>query len=146
EALRAHPECGAAYCKTREYVIGETPPDAASFRTGEPLETLFPTLLSGRCWMTGSALFRRTVTDAVGPWATFRQEEDWEYDARVAALGTRLAWCPEFLLDIRHHDGPRAGGNSLNDPVKMRWRYEAHVLIYEHARRAGVSPDDPHLQ
>jgi GT2 family glycosyltransferase len=146
-ALRAHPECGAAYCKTREYTLGTTPRDEPCFRTGERFERLFPSLLAGRCWMTGTALFRRSVTDGAGPWATtFRQEEDWEYDARVAALGVRLAWCPEFLLDIRHHEGPRAGGNSLNDPVKMRWRCEAQRLIYQHARRAGIGPEEPHMQ
>jgi glycosyltransferase involved in cell wall biosynthesis len=145
-ALREHPECGVAYCKTHEYVIGTDPGERASFRTGEWFDQLFPDLLSGRIWQTVTPLFRRTVSDAVGPWSTLRQEEDWEYDARVAVPGTRLVWVPEFLADHRHHEGPRAGGNSLNDPVKMRWRYQAHLLIYQHARRAGVGPDDPHMQ
>jgi glycosyltransferase involved in cell wall biosynthesis len=145
-ALREHPECGVAYCKTREYAIGDTPGDTASFRTGEGFETLFPELLSGRIWQTVTPLFRRTITDAVGPWSALRQEEDWEYDARVAALGTRLAWVPEFLADWRHHAGPRAGGDSLNDPKKMRWRFEAHHLIYGHAVRAGYDSKEPHMQ
>lgn len=145
-ALRANPECGVAYCKTREYHLGETPTDRPSARTGEPLETLFPTLLSGRCWQTVTPLFRRSVCDQVGPWSQFRQEEDWEYDARVAALGTRLVWCPEFLADFRHHPGPRAGGDSLANTQKMRWRWAAHKLIYEHAGRANVDPADPHWQ
>jgi glycosyltransferase involved in cell wall biosynthesis len=145
-ALRASPECGAAYCKTREYYIGEAPSEAASFRTGLRLDTLFPDLLSGRCWQTVTPLFRRSVSDAVGPWSDLRQEEDWEYDARVAALGTRLAWCPEFLADFRHHRGERAGGGSLQDPQKMRWRYRAHLLIYQHARRAGIGPENPHMR
>jgi glycosyltransferase involved in cell wall biosynthesis len=145
-ALREYPECGAAYCKTHEYVIGENRGEAASFRTGERLDTLFPDLLSGRIWHTVTPLFRRTLSDAVGPWSDLRQEEDWEYDARVAATGTRLAWVPEFLADHRHHSGPRAGGDSLNDPRKMRWRHQAHMLIYRHARRAGVGLDDPHMR
>lgn len=145
-ALRERPECGAAYCKTHEYVVGKDPGDVASFRTGERLDALFPELLSGRIWQTVTPLYRHSVADAVGPWTDLRQEEDWEYDARVAALGTRLVWVPEFLADHRHHDGPRAGGNSLHDPVKMRWRYEAHVLIYRHARRAGIGAADPHRQ
>jgi glycosyltransferase involved in cell wall biosynthesis len=145
-ALRERPECGAAYCKTREYVIGEAAHDDASRRTGERLNALFPDLLSGRVWQTVTPLFRRAVSDAAGPWSELRQEEDWEYDARVGALGTRLVWVPEFLADFRHHAGPRAGGGSLGDPAKMRWRARAHVLIYEHARRAGVAPDDPHMR
>jgi glycosyltransferase involved in cell wall biosynthesis len=148
-ALRQRPECGVAYCKTREYLLGGPPPtngQAASARPWEGLDTLFPALLSGRIWQTVTPLFRRSVSDAAGPWSDLRQEEDWEYDARVAALGTRLAWVPEFLADFRHHEGPRAGGGSLYDPAKMRWRARAHVLIYGHSRRAGVGPDDPHMR
>jgi glycosyltransferase involved in cell wall biosynthesis len=145
-ALRECPDCGVSYCKTREYVIGDPPGDKPSFLTGQRLDALFPDLLSGRVWQTVTPLFRRAVTDKAGPWSKLRQEEDWEYDARVAALGTRLAWVPEFLADFRHHSGPRAGGDSLHDPLKMRWRFEAHELIYQHARRAGVGFDDPHMQ
>jgi len=145
-ALRAAPECWAAYCKTREYHVEEGPTDEPSFATGRKLDTLFPDLLSGRCWQTVTPLFRRSVCDQVGPWTDLRQEEDWEYDARVAALGTRLAWCPEFLADFRHHGGQRAGGDSLRDPRKMTWRATAHRLIYRHARRAGIEPGNPHMQ
>jgi glycosyltransferase involved in cell wall biosynthesis len=145
-ALRRHPECGVAYCRTREYQIGEAPKESPSCRTGERFDNLFPELLAGRCWQTVTPLIRRSVSDAAGPWSDLRQEEDWEYDARLAALGTRLAWCPEFLADFRHHPGERAGGNSLRDPVKMRWRQRAHVLIFGHARRAGIGPEQPAMR
>jgi hypothetical protein len=145
-ALRERPECGVAYCLTREARAGERPVDQPSVRTGQRLETLFPWLLSGRCWQTVTPLFRRGVCDRVGPWTDLRQEEDWEYDARVGALGTRLVWCPQFLADFRHHAGPRAGGDSLRDPRKMAWRARAHTLIYHHALGAGVPCEDPHMQ
>jgi glycosyltransferase involved in cell wall biosynthesis len=146
EALANRPECGVAYCKTREYVAGNEPDECAAARTGERLDTLFPKLLSGRCWYTLTPLLRREVSDAVGPWSNLRQEEDWEYDARVGALGIRLVWVPEFLADACHHAGERASGGSLNNPVKMRGRCEAHELIYAHARRAGIGPEDAHMQ
>jgi GT2 family glycosyltransferase len=145
-ALLEHPECGVAYCKTREYHVGTAPNGAAMFRTGQRMEALFPWLLSGRCWVTLTPLYRRSVTDRVGPWTALRQEEDWEYDARVAAVGARLVWCPDFLADVRHHHGPRASGGSLHDPRKMAWRATAHQLIYEHARLAGIGPDCEHMQ
>jgi len=50
------------------------------------------------------------------------------------------------LADYRDHGGPRAGGNSLHDPQKMRWRFTAHTLIYRYARQAGLGPEDPHMQ
>jgi glycosyltransferase involved in cell wall biosynthesis len=145
-ALETHPATGVAYCKTREYALGTPAVDIAVARTGECLDALFPHLLSGRCWYTPSPLFRRAVCDAVGPWLSLGQEEDWEYDARLGALGTALVWCPEFLADVRHHEGARAGGSSQRDPAKMRWRARAHVLIYEHARRFGVGSDSVHMQ
>jgi len=110
-----------------------------------PLATLFPRILSHRPWRTPSPLFCRWVSDAVGPWADIVQEEDWEYDARVAALGVKLAWCPEFLADLRHHHGTRAGGGSLSNPVRMHARYEAHRLIYAHARTFGVPREDSNM-
>src|SRR5947209_7347869 len=36
-ALRGHPECGVAYCKTREYYIDEAPRNEPSCRTGDRL-------------------------------------------------------------------------------------------------------------
>jgi len=145
-ALGAEPEAGAAYSMTREYPIGHAPSATPTARTGERLATLFPYLLAGRCWRTLSPLYRRSTTDAVGPWSSLRQEEDWEYDARVAALGTRLVWWPEFLADVRSHTGRRAGGGSLDDPVRMGWRFAAHRSIYQHARRFGIGPDEPHMR
>lgn len=145
-ALLQSGSAGVAYCRTREYVVGEPPDDRAAARTGEALDLLFPHLLSARVWYTLSTLFRREVVDAIGPWAPLWQEEDWEYDARAAALGTKLAWCPEFLADARHHTGGRASGASLAVPDRMRSRCEAHRLIYAHARRYGIGHDSPHMQ
>jgi glycosyltransferase involved in cell wall biosynthesis len=145
EALRRVPEAGVAYCRTREYRIGSAVEDVASARTGTVFHTLFPDLLDGRVWQTVSPLFRRGVTEEAGPWTNLRQEEDWEYDAKIAATGARLVWNDDFLADFRHHTASRAGGHSLGSPEKMRWRYEAHRLILGHARRHGVTTQDPHM-
>ncbi|MEO6323709.1 MAG: glycosyltransferase family A protein [Thermoanaerobaculia bacterium] len=144
--LRRDVGCGVSYCKTRETdAKGQEWNGAASVRTGEALETLFPSLLSGRCWQTVTPLIRREVSDRAGSWADLGQEEDWEYDSRIALLGTKLSWCPEFLADYRSHSGPRAGGGSLADRKKMLWRVQAHVLIYRHAKAAGITADDEHM-
>lgn len=145
-ALRENPQCGVAYCKTRQYHLGERPTDCPARATGQRMETLFPWLLTRRCWGTLTPLFRKSVCDEVGPWAPLWQEEDWEYDARVAALGIQLVWCPEFLADIRHHLGVRASNDSSTIPKKMQSRAIAHAAIYRHARRAGIGSDNPHMQ
>lgn len=145
-ALRADPQADIAYCKTDERPTLESPIGIAARRTGECWKELFPVLLSGRLWHTMTPLFRRSITDRIGPWSPLTNEEDWEYDARAAALGSRLAWCPQLLAHVRHHDGPRASQDSLQDSRKMASRAEAHRLIYLHAIRAGITPDDPHMQ
>ena len=145
-ALKENPDCGVAYCKTRQYWKGKKPKDIASARTGEKLETLFPDLLTGRCWRTLTPLYRRDVIERVGPWTALRNEEDWEYDARLAALGIRLVWCDEFLADVRSHDGVHACEGDGNEVGKMKDRCQAHVLIHSHARRAGITSDNPHMQ
>ena len=39
------------------------------------------------------------VTDLAGPWTELRNEEDWEYDCRIASNGGRLHYCDAFVSD-----------------------------------------------
>jgi glycosyltransferase involved in cell wall biosynthesis len=145
-ALRDHPECGAAYCYTRYYRIGEPPCEEPWKGSGETVAAMFPTFLNERWWDTPTPLYRRSVCDAAGPWSDLRLEEDWEYDCRIAALGTRLVHCKEFLVEVRDHGGQRLCRGTALDPARLAHRARSHRLIYEHARRAGIGPDSPHLQ
>jgi glycosyltransferase involved in cell wall biosynthesis len=145
-ALRAHPECGVAYCYARNYRIGETPVDIPWRGSGCTVDAMFPSFLLERWWDTPAPLYRRTVCDQAGPWINVR-DEDWEYDCRIAALGTRLVHCKEFLVDYRDHAQPRISqGTAYKDAVLQRDRARAHALIYQHARRAGLGPDNPEMQ
>jgi len=137
-ALRTRPECGVAYGRMRyrdphgrEIVCTWKPHDLV-------VDTLFPSLLLARWWETVSPLIRRTVADAVGPWTDLRLEEDWEYDARVAATATRLAFVDEVLAEHRDHTEGRLSHGSGSDPRRLRDRARSHELIASHARRAGV--------
>lgn len=145
-ALREHHECGVAYCYTRYYRIGEAPLDRPWKGSGRTVETMFPSFLAERWWDTPNPLYRRSVCDAAGPWSTLRLEEDWEYDCRVAALGTRLVHCREYLVDVRDHGDGRLSGGAALDPIRLSHRARAHRLIYQHARRAGLRPEEPHMQ
>ncbi len=104
--------------------------------------TLFPWILSDRWWNTDAPLLRRTVTDAVGPWTDLRWSQDWEYDGRVGALGTRLVHCQEFVCDERHHAGVRQTSPAdWLTPERLLSRKRFLTLMLGHAERAGVSPD-----
>jgi hypothetical protein len=107
---------------------------------------MFPSILLGRWWDTPSPLYRRSVTDAAGPWTSLRLEEDWEYDARVASLGTRLVFVPEVLTEVRMHDQGHLSGGAALDPARLRERARAHELIASHAHRAGVPLEAPEMQ
>jgi len=143
--LRAHPECDVAYGRTRFYRAGDSPGESSWKRTGERIETMFPSFLQSRWWDTSTPLYRRTVTDRAGEWLTLRNEEDWEYDCRVASQGIRLHYCPEYVSDTRTHCGnmlSRGGRNA----AKLHDRAEAHRLILGHAQRAGITCHTPEMR
>lgn len=135
-ALRARPECGAAYGWIRLCPEGGTPATKAHKWSGREIPYLFPALLVDRWWNTNAPLWRRSVCDAIGPWSDLRYSQDWEYDARAGALGVRLAYCPEFVTDQRHHAEHRQTGSGkwLAPPDRVRFFKAIHM----HAVNAGV--------
>jgi len=145
-ALRESPEAGVAYCYTRYLKIGETPHPKPWKGSGETVDTMFPKFLNDRWWDTPTPLYRRTVCHAAGPWTNLRLEEDWEYDCRIAALGTKLVHCREYLVEVRDHGGPRLCRGAALDPVRLKMRAQSHQLIFGHAVRAGMNEASPNMQ
>lgn len=145
-ALRADPAAGVAYGMTRFVDVDGRGADRAGRRTGERIESMFPSFLVERWWGTSTPLYRRDVVDAVGPWTGLWNEEDWEYDCRVAALGLPLAWVPEYVSEQRAHGGDRLSRGGSSDPAKLRDRAAAHALILGHARRAGIEPGQAEMR
>jgi glycosyltransferase involved in cell wall biosynthesis len=143
-ALRDRPECGAAYGQIRLCPEGGQPATKAHKWSGRDLPTLFPWLLIDRWWNTDAPLWRRSVCDAIGPWSDLRYSQDWEYDARAGALGIRLAYCPEFVCDQRHHADARQTGTG-------RWlgpadRVRFFKQLFASAREARVPLDAPEMR
>ncbi|HRW64687.1 MAG TPA: glycosyltransferase family A protein [Candidatus Competibacter sp.] len=146
QGLRANPACGVAYGKTRCYQLGNKPMDVSLKRTGEKIETMFPSFLKSRWWSTNTPLFKRELLDRAGPWKSLFNEEDWEYDCRVAALGIHLCFCDEYVADTRFHKEGHLSSDGSSDPRKLKSRAKAHELILSHARRAGIGPEIPEMQ
>ena len=138
EGLRAHPECGVAYGKTYYCEYGSVPEQRPWKRTGERIEWMFPSFLQSRWWGTSTPLYRRSLTDTAGAWLALSSEEDWEYDCRVAATGVRLAYVDEYVSEEHEHGGARLSKDGSTARAKLHDRAEAHSLILEHARRAGI--------
>jgi glycosyltransferase involved in cell wall biosynthesis len=141
--LRAHPECGVSYGKTRHHQL---PPDHPWKRTGDKLDRMFPAFLRERCWSTPTPLYRRAVVDRAGPWTTLRQEEDWEYDCRVAVQGVRLHYCDTFIAEIDTGGQRSLSSRWATDPEFLHDRAAAHALIYKHARTGGLDSAVPEMQ
>jgi len=144
-ALRAHPECDVAYGWTRGRMADGGETEGTERSSGEPVETMFPGMLAARLWHTVTPIYRRSIIDEAGAWLPLRNEEDWEYDARIASLGVRLAYCPEWVAEFLHHEGERLSALGMT-PEGLRDRALAHSLILDHALRGGVSIDSPEMQ
>ncbi|HEX8253457.1 MAG TPA: glycosyltransferase family A protein [Thermoanaerobaculia bacterium] len=145
-AFENTPEAGVAYGRTRYR-------DASGREiacTWKPLldgeRTIFPTFLRARAWETVTPLYRASVCAAAGPWTRLRLEEDWEYDCRIAALGTTLAFVPEMVAEHSDEAPDRLSRGHALDATRLRDRARAHALILEHARRAGITNQQPEMQ
>ena len=132
-------DCAVSYGKTRFYAHGDRAKDVAWKRTGERIPTMFPSFLQSRWWDTSTPLYRRKATDLAGPWSKLRNEEDWEYDCRIASKGCCLHYCDAFVSDTRSTPGYQLSAAGSSDPKKLRDRATAHMLILEHAYASGIS-------
>jgi glycosyltransferase involved in cell wall biosynthesis len=139
-ALEALPERGAAYGWTRfRHHDGRVEPRPWK-RSGERIETMFPSMLTMRWWDTPAPLYRASLLADAGPWTNLRIEEDWEYDCRIAARGVRLAYCEAWVCEVREHAPVPL------TPAALRDRARAHALIASHARDAGIDLLSPEFR
>ena len=140
--LRQNPYCGVSYGYTRyryrDGTVGAKPWKGSGIK----VMTMFPSFLRSRWWDTPNPLYRAEVCDKAGPWTNLRQEEDWEYDCRIAALNTKLHFCPEYVVEVRERT--YAWNSTGRDILKDRAR--AHKLIIQHARRAGIDDAAPEMR
>ena len=143
KALRDHPECGIAYGQSRFVDEAGDVIEQPSKRTGNRYDSLFPMLLVERWWHTHTPLYRRELSDAIGPWPAHRPE-DWDWDARAGALRTRLIYCDAVLSCQRAHGGENRVSEGPRDAYD---RDEAWFLprLYQCALAAGVDAQGPEM-
>ena len=148
EMLRRYQDCQICYAISHDQIVrdGLAPSQFPTKGTGEYQPSLFPRLLVERWWSTNTPLYRHEILRSIGPWEPLINEEDWEYDARLAALNVKLAWVPESLsikrwLSVEQH----LSNEGTSDPVKLRHRASARDSIYRSALLAGISHDCPEM-
>jgi GT2 family glycosyltransferase len=145
-AFEKERECGIAYGITRYRDAAGDEIECTWKSANQVQKTIFPSFLVTRWWETVTPLYRRSVTDGAGPWSGLRLEEDWEYDCRVGALGTQLAYVNEVVAEHRDHSAGRLSRGEGPELARLRDRATAHELIASHAHRAGVSKRGPEFQ
>lgn len=147
-ALRENPECDIAYGITR--LVDEHQNVLADpFKwTDRCLPGLFPGLLVDRWWCTHTPMYRRTLTDKIGPWCDMRWSQDWDYDARAGALGAKLINCGTHVSEHVHHSGERqtSGAAWTTDPVRLQNRVRLLSLLWSNGQAAGIDGDLPEKQ
>ena len=116
--------------------------------TAREIPELFPGLLVDRWWCTHTPLYRRTLADRIGPWCDMRWSQDWEYDSRIGALGTKLATCGTHVSEHVHHDGLRQTSSAswTTDPTRLRNRVKLLNVLWSGATAAGIQETAPERQ
>jgi hypothetical protein len=142
-ALQEHPDCAISFGTSRLEDADGRVLDATSRHTAEPITSLFPLLLLERWWHTHTPLFRRWISDAAGPWPAYRPE-DWDLEARMAALRPQLIHCGTTVSVQVDHDSPNRVTRGAKDAYL---RDEAIFLPRLHACAllAGVEPHAPQM-
>ncbi|MDM8541596.1 glycosyltransferase family A protein [Desulfococcaceae bacterium HSG9] len=137
--LRNNPKCSVSYGKTRYCEKDSVRKDTPWKRTGEKIETMFPSFLQSRWWGTSTPLYKKRLIDKVGPWIGLNNEEDWEYDCRVAAQGIALHYVSVFISEERDIAKERLSQYCSTDQAKLQHRTIAHALIFNHAKKYGIT-------
>jgi len=88
DALERHSDADMAWAPSIEMHEGDE--RALRRYNDEVHERILPALLWGRPWHTSACLWRRTLSDAIGPWMPLWTWEDYEHDCRAGALGARI--------------------------------------------------------
>ncbi|MCP9927900.1 glycosyltransferase family 2 protein [Cyanobium sp. CH-040] len=147
-ALRASPSAEIAYGHAFEENHRIDPPSCYGpiRATGVPQSLLFPRLLIERWWPTSTPLFRRDLLSKIGPIKPWITEEDWEYEARAAALSPKLVFVEENLSVTRiFAHTTRLSDAGSNDRRKLRHRALARQSIFASALKGGVSEAAPEV-
>lgn len=142
-ALNQHQDVGVCYCVQELLHLEQNRVEPAWMRSGEQFNTMFPAMLGGRIWGTPVPLYRTKLLSQAGPWKNLKNQEDWEYDCRVASLNVKLHFINETLVTIRQHNKPHYGQVSPTSKDKLIDKAKSYAHIYEHAKSAKINKNNP---
>jgi glycosyltransferase involved in cell wall biosynthesis len=132
------PDCGVSYCIQQLSNMQGQILDPQWMRTGICFETMFPAMLGGRIWGTPVPLYRARLLNQAGPWLNVTNQEDWEYDCRIASTSVKLDYSSEVLVTGRIHDQTHFGKITRHDTKKLIDKALVYEAIYRHALAANI--------
>jgi glycosyltransferase involved in cell wall biosynthesis len=148
-SLKNNPKCSISYGISYQADYSFDPPliSGPIRSTGEEIFFLFPKLLNERWWTTSSPLYRRSLVQQIGSWRNLINEEDWEFDARAARLGTSLVWI-NIGVSIRriNMSGDHLSSGGCTDKRKLAHRTIAKQLLFSYAITSGIKASDKEMQ
>jgi glycosyltransferase involved in cell wall biosynthesis len=141
--LQLRQDCDIAYSISRQVDQAGTVLAEPFKWTGRDIPSLFPDLLVDRWWCTHTPLYRRSLTDRIGPWSDLRWSQDWEYDARAGALRARLINCHTLVSEHLHHPGIRQTSDAAwgTDPERLKNRFQLLTALWKSASSLGIPRD-----
>ncbi len=141
KALREYPDADIAYGSTNLVDAKGTVLMSPFKWTGKEISSLFPGLLVDRWWCTHTPLYRRSLTEKIGPWCAMRWSQDWEYDARAGALGAKLIHCGSFISEHCHHKEERQTSYAdwEKDPIRLKNRVQLMTILLENGKKSEVT-------
>ncbi|RBP49172.1 glycosyltransferase family 2 protein [Arenicella xantha] len=126
--LNQNPKCDVCYCQTSLQRLDGSVVTPWK-RTGEKIDQIIPAMLASRWWDTSTPLYTRRVVELAGPWHTWINEEDWEYDCRIGFNSTGLAYVPDILSVQMEHQEARLSHDGARDQQKLKSRVNARMAI-----------------
>jgi len=144
--LRQQPECGICYGWTIRYSLGGAKDMTPVKWTGRKFDSMFPSFLSDRWWDTSTPLYRAELIRQNGPWLNLRQEEDWEFDCRLASKGVLLTMVEAIVSETRVLPENRLSLAGSSDPSLLKDRCVVRGEILRHAAAAGLGMEEPHFR
>ncbi len=146
DQLSVQMDCDVSYCRQEYCDFNGEVLNPAWMRSGEVFESMFPAMLGGRIWGTPVPLYRSSLLERAGPWLDLKNQEDWEYDCRIASFGVKLAYVNETLVTIRTHQESHYGLISSNQLNKLSDCSKAYKEIFSHAMNANIDLENPEFQ
>ena len=139
EVFRRDLACDIVYSPTDLLFVDTGVTENAFGKTGQPGAKILPEFLRARWWKTPSPMYRARIIREAGPILALVNEEDWEFDCRLAVASPKLGFSARTGSIVRMHSDERLSKPDTRDTKLWKSRSTAHLEVWKHVEAAGLS-------